>query len=144
MRDTSQRRTIMEELVKLKTHPTANEIYERVRMRIPRISLGTVYRNLEMLAESGLIQKLETAGTRKRFDGTVSNHYHVRCIKCGRMDDLNIPVSSSLNDSASRASNYEIISHRLEFEGICPECRKHEATNDSCFKKDKQPNDFQM
>ena len=95
MRDTSQRRIIMEELVKLKTHPTANEIYERVRRRIPRISLGTVYRNLEMLSESGLIRKLETAGTRKRFDGTVSNHYHVRCIKCGRMDDLNLPVSRS-------------------------------------------------
>jgi len=68
---TKQRRVIVEELKKLKTHPTATLIYELVRKRLPRISLGTVYRNLDLLAEAGIIQKLETAGTQKRFDGTV-------------------------------------------------------------------------
>ncbi len=131
LRNTSQRRVILEELVKLKTHPTANELYEIVRKRIPKISLGTVYRNLELLAESGLIQKLDTAGTQKRFDGMVGDHYHVRCVKCGRVDDLDFPFLNSLNKSASLAGNYKIISHRLEFEGICPECRSQELDGKS-------------
>jgi Fur family ferric uptake transcriptional regulator len=125
-RDTSQRRVILEELVKLKTHPTANELYEIVRRRIPKISLGTVYRNLELLAESKVIQKLGTAGAQKRFDAMTGDHYHVRCVKCGRVDDLDFPFLNSLNNSAALAGNYEIISHRLEFEGICPECRSQE------------------
>ncbi|MFH0960025.1 MAG: transcriptional repressor [Pseudomonadota bacterium] len=123
LRDTSQRRAILEELLKLKTHPTANELYEIVRLRIPKISLGTVYRNLELLAETGVIQKLDTAGAQKRFDGMLGEHYHVRCVKCGRVDDLDLPFLNSLNKSAALSGNYEIISHHLEFEGICPECR---------------------
>ena len=69
-RMTHQRRIILEELRNTRSHPTADEVYEIVRKRIPKISLGTVYRNLELLSESGVIQKLEIGGTQKRFDGT--------------------------------------------------------------------------
>ena len=69
LRMTRQRRVILEELRKVKTHPSADEIYEIVRKRLPRISLGTVYRNLEILSESGDIQKLEPGCSLKRFDG---------------------------------------------------------------------------
>lgn len=125
IRETSQRRVILEELAKLKTHPTANEVYDIVRKRLPRISLGTVYRNLELLSESGLIQKLELAGTQKRFDGTVSNHYHIRCIKCGRVDDLDLPAINLINDTAITVCDYKVLWHRLEFAGVCPECRSN-------------------
>jgi Fur family ferric uptake transcriptional regulator len=127
---------ILEELVRLKTHPTANELYEIVRKRIPKISLGTVYRNLELLAESKVIQKLDTAGTKKRFDAMTGDHYHVRCVKCGKVDDLDFPFLNSLNKSATLAGNYEIISHRLEFEGICPECRSQRLVGKNCVERE--------
>jgi len=123
LRETSQRRVILEELAKLKTHPTANEIYELVRKRLPRISLGTVYRNLELLSETGLIQKLEMAGTQKRFDGITNNHYHIRCVKCGRVDDLKLPTMNSIDYTATTVSDYKVLWHRLEFAGVCPDCR---------------------
>jgi Fur family ferric uptake transcriptional regulator len=120
---TKQRRVIVEELKKLKTHPSATALYELVRKRLPRISLGTVYRNLDLLAEAGIIQKLETAGTQKRFDGTVENHYHVRCVQCGQVDDIPLPLFGEIEDLLGELSNYKILSHRLEFQGVCPSCQ---------------------
>jgi len=120
---TQQRRVIMEELKKLDTHPTAYGVYELVRKRLPKISLGTVYRNLEILFEFGMIQKLETAGTQKRFDGVTANHYHVRCTKCGRVADVPVALISTIDQIAARASDFEILWHRLEFGGLCPHCR---------------------
>jgi Fur family ferric uptake transcriptional regulator len=120
---TKQRKVIVEELKKLKTHPSATALYELVRKRLPRISLGTVYRNLDLLAEAGIIQKLETAGTQKRFDGTVENHYHVRCVQCGQVDDIPLPLFGEIEDLLGELSNYKILSHRLEFQGVCPSCQ---------------------
>ena len=88
MRKTKQREVILEELMKLRAHPSADELYERVKKRLPRISLGTVYRNLEMLSREGIIHRLETAGSQKRFDGETGDHQHIRCVRCGRIDDL--------------------------------------------------------
>lgn len=123
MKTTKQRKIILEELRKLKSHPAATELYELVRKRLPRISLGTVYRNLEVLADAGIIRKMETAGTQKRFDGTIENHYHVRCVKCGRVDDLPIPPISEIEDVVRGFSDYKISSYRLEFQGLCPTCK---------------------
>lgn len=123
MKMTKQRRVIVEELNKLKTHPTATVLYELVRKRLPRISLGTVYRNLEMLSDAGIILKLETAGTQKRFDGTVENHYHVRCVQCGQVDDLSFSLLEDVEDTLRGLSDYKILSHRMEFQGICPSCQ---------------------
>jgi Fur family ferric uptake transcriptional regulator len=120
---TKQRKVIVEELKKLKTHPTATSLYELVRKRLPKISLGTVYRNLDLLAGAGIIQKLETAGTQKRFDGTVENHYHVRCVQCGQVDDIPLPLFGEIEELLSGLSDYKILSHRLEFQGICPSCQ---------------------
>jgi len=131
LRKTEQRRVILEELCRLRTHPTANEIYEIVRKRLPRISLGTVYRNLEMLSESGMIQKLEMAGTQKRFDGIVGNHYHVRCLECGRVEDVSSPPLSELNNAFNGFTGYEILWHRLEFVGLCPRCKGKEVGKES-------------
>jgi Fur family transcriptional regulator, ferric uptake regulator len=124
LRMTAQRRIILEELKNVRTHPTAGEIYEIVRKRLPRISLGTVYRNLQILSEIGTIQKLEMAGTQKRFDGVVENHYHVRCIRCGRVDDVLMDSTPMINEALAEASDYEILWHRLEFVGLCPQCKK--------------------
>jgi Fur family ferric uptake transcriptional regulator len=121
-RMTRQRRVILEELRKVDSHPSADEIYEMVRKRLPRISLGTVYRNLEILSESGEIQKLEPGCSLKRFDGNPSEHCHVHCVRCDRIADL--PMVSDLEIDLKRVNSagFEIIGHRLEFFGLCPQC----------------------
>jgi len=124
LRMTVQRRVILETLVASKLHPTADELYELVRRRLPRISLGTVYRNLEDLHQAGLIRKLEFAGCRKRFDKTVNEHYHIRCERCGRIEDIARTASEGLMKKLSPKTDFLITGHRLEFTGICPTCRK--------------------
>jgi Fur family ferric uptake transcriptional regulator len=120
---TRQREVILEELKKTTSHPTPDEIYQMVRQRLPRISLGTVYRNLEILSESGLIQKLEMAGAQRRFDGNVENHYHIRCVLCNRVADLHAPLIPIREDQFRARTDFEILGHRLEFNGLCPDCR---------------------
>lgn len=122
MRMTRQRKVILEELRRLNNHPSADELYERVRERLPRISLGTVYRNLEILTELGEIQTLELSGSIRRFDGIPSKHYHIRCIQCGRVDDAPIAPLNQLENALYGSTVYTIIGHRLEFTGMCPEC----------------------
>jgi len=126
MRLTTQRQIILEELSKVKTHPTASELYDMVRKRLPRIGLGTVYRNLELMADNGMILKLEVGGTQKRFDATTNTHYHIRCSECGKVDDIDTPVMDTLVQAASESSSYQILGHHVEFTGLCPECQQNE------------------
>lgn len=126
-RMTLQRKTILNILKRTKSHPSADEIYELVRKEIPRISLGTVYRNLEVLADTGMIQKLELGGTIKRFDWNPKKHYHIRCLVCGQIDDAPIAPLNKLEDKLYGATVFSIIGHRLEFEGLCPDCTKKET-----------------
>ena len=124
IRMTRQRKVILEELQRMKTHPSADEVYEVVRRRLPRISLGTVYRNLEVLSELGKIQKLELGGTTKRFDWNPNKHYHIRCLQCGRVDDAPVAPLTRIEDELYGSTVYEIVGHRLEFLGLCPECSR--------------------
>jgi len=121
---TTQRQVILDELKKLKSHPTAGELCQIVRRRLPRISLGTVYRNLEILSRQGMIQKLDVGGTEMRFDGTTDNHYHLRCLNCGKVADVDMDVIPGLELKADGAAGYEVLAHRLEFMGLCPDCRQ--------------------
>jgi Fur family ferric uptake transcriptional regulator len=122
-RMTRQREVILEEIRKARRHPSADEVYEMVRKRLPRISLGTVYRNLEILSELGEIQKLEF-GDLKRFDWNPNKHYHIRCMNCGRVDDAPIAPLNRLEDELYGSTVYTIFGHRLVFEGLCPECTR--------------------
>ena len=123
-RNTRQRQVILEELRKLTCHPTAVGLYEIVRLRLPRISLGTVYRNLERLAQRGEIRKLELGTTQARFDGDLQPHDHVRCVECGRVDDIHDVPLDLCGAAGKDWGGYEILGRRLEFYGICPSCRK--------------------
>lgn len=122
LRMTRQRAIILEELRKAKAHPTADEIYAKVRRRLPRISLGTVYRNLEVLSHAGLVRMLELGGKRKRFDGCVDSHYHVRCLKCDCVDDIPAEPFTDMEKRLIGRSSFKILGHRIEYVGICPEC----------------------
>ena len=122
MRQTAQRQIILEELKKVTSHPTAGEVYDMVRKRLPRIGLGTVYRNLELMANNGIILKIEVGGTQKRFDATTTPHHHIRCIECGRVDDINVEVKNDINELAAHTSKYHILGHHIEFTGVCHHC----------------------
>ncbi len=122
-RNTRQRTVVLEELKKVSCHPTAAELYEFARARMPKISLGTVYRNLELLAQNGVIQKLQISGAEDRFDGNPERHYHVRCVRCGRVDDVHGVPGDLVRADFRTLSGYDIIGHRLEFDGICPACK---------------------
>lgn len=123
MRITRQRQIILDELCSVTSHPTADTLYQMVRKRLPKISLGTVYRNLEIMSECGIIQKLDIGGTQKRFDGAPHVHYHVRCVKCGRVDDLALPPDFNVETEAEKLTGFKILRHRLEFTGLCPDCQ---------------------
>ena len=130
LRMTRQRRVILEELRKVNTHPSADEVYEMVRKRLPRISLGTVYRNLEVLSDSGEIKKLEPGSALKRFDGNSSEHFHIRCVRCDRIADVPMVSDFDIDLADMTPAEYEILGHRLEFFGLCPHCTNN-ATADA-------------
>lgn len=122
-RMTRQRKVILQALRKnLVIHRSADEVYEIVREQLPRISLGTVYRNLEILCELGEIQKLEFGGTLKRFDGNPAPHYHIRCTLCDRVDNVHLGPINNIEADIADATDYKILGHHLEFIGLCPEC----------------------
>lgn len=121
-RMTPQRKVILEALRQVNTHPSADEVYEMVRKRLPRISLGTVYRNLEMLSERGEIRKMEFGGTLKRFDGNPTEHYHIRCVCCDSIIDAPLSLMATIDREMDGATGYHILGHHLEFIGLCPDC----------------------
>jgi Fur family transcriptional regulator, ferric uptake regulator len=126
-RMTKQKKVILEELSKVKNHPTAYDVYEMVKSRLPRISLGTVYRNLEQLSSGGQIRRLDMGQGQRRFDAVMDDHLHIRCISCGKVDDvlLNPALSTiTIKDTVSSQSGYEVLGCEMDFQGICPHCKK--------------------
>ncbi|MDD4856971.1 MAG: transcriptional repressor [Candidatus Krumholzibacteria bacterium] len=125
MRKTRQREVIREELTKLDSHPSADELYRLVRKRLPRISLGTVYRNLDVMFREGMIQRLDVGGSQMRFDGDRSDHQHIRCVRCGRIDDMEaLPELTKSERDAVKGAGYRLLARRIEFLGLCPACVK--------------------
>ncbi len=122
MRSTRQRAIIMEVLKGTTQHPTADWIYDRVREKCPNVSLGTIYRNLSLLKEKGLIIELKYGKNTARYDGNSEPHHHIFCLECGKLDDIHCKVHPNLTKSVEKDSGYKITSHQLEFNGICPEC----------------------
>ncbi|MBN2445812.1 MAG: transcriptional repressor [Phycisphaerae bacterium] len=122
-RNTRQRQVVLEELRKLTCHPTAAELYDIARRRSPKISLATVYRNLELLTRMGVVRKLEIGGAEARFDGDLDAHHHVRCIKCGRVDDVHCVRVDFSGMNFTSPNGYCIIGHQVEFFGVCPACQ---------------------
>ncbi|MCP3966451.1 MAG: transcriptional repressor [Lentisphaerae bacterium] len=122
---TSQRRVILSELRKLKSHPTADELYTIVREKLPQISLGTVYRNLDQMAEAGIVQRLELCGRQKRFDGNIDRHYHMRCPDCGAVKDVENDRMSHVESILSDVlEDLDAEGFWIEFTGQCKDCNK--------------------
>lgn len=123
-RMTRQRSELLKELKASKMHPTADELFHSLRGRLPKISLATVYRNLERLEAEGLIRVVNVPGQPRRYDGDLSSHYHIRCVICGKVDDVMFDSVPDLGKVAVQSGNYRMLGMRLEFEGVCEECRR--------------------
>ncbi len=120
-RMTKQRRVIFDELAKLKSHPTAEELYELVRRKLPRISIGTVYRNLMQMSEEGCVLCL-SGGTKRRFDADVSEHAHFRCNQCGRVIDVLLQDVVLVQKIMEQVADYDVKGMRIEYFGNCKDC----------------------
>jgi Fur family peroxide stress response transcriptional regulator len=110
-------------------HPTAEEVYKRVLEDIPNVSLTTVYRNLNRLAEQGIIKRLLIPNRPDRFEKNPDKHYHICCEICGRFEDLtDIEYDFELDDAECKSTGFLIKSHEIIFSGICADCRKIKKT----------------
>jgi len=124
-RRSRQRERILEVLQGTGTHPTASWVYDRLKSEFPDLSLGTVYRNLNILVEQGLIRKIDFGSTFDRYDANISQHYHFICERCGAITDLEFPIDDELNRKVEQAVGITPNRHRIEFYGICKQCRKN-------------------
>ncbi|MBT3198801.1 MAG: transcriptional repressor [Phycisphaerales bacterium] len=121
-RMTRQRRVILAELDSPGQHPTADEVYSRVRKVLPNISLGTVYRNLEILSQTGMVKKLHIGSEQRRYEKNQKRHYHAHCVMCGRVSDIPSDPFGDIDKTARENSRFDITGHELVFEGLCPKC----------------------
>lgn len=123
-RNTLQRQLIRDLLAGSNTHPTADQVYELARETCPSISRGTVYRNLNLLAESGEILRLSMPVGPDHYDGLTENHYHFLCRCCNRVVDTGLPYDDALNREAPGLPGFKTEWHKLVLVGLCPECSR--------------------
>lgn len=126
VRNSNQRKIILEIMKNNFTHPTADEIYEKARAIDDHISRGTVYRNLGFLSETGEILKIVVPDGPDHYDCTLQEHYHFCCSKCGKMYDVpgTISVETKMVSEAMAKDGFCVNSHNLIFSGLCPQCNK--------------------
>lgn len=121
-RYSKQREKILEAVKHSEEHPTAEMVYEEVRKALPKVSLGTVYRNLNLLTEEGRVRELILEDNVKRYDGNLSEHYHCICNSCGDIIDIKFDSDEMLQDLSSRIRHFHIDDHKIEFYGLCTDC----------------------
>ena len=117
-----QRELIRENLLSRYDHPTADDVYASVKLILPNISLGTVYRNLAQLAENGDILKISTSANKEHFDGFVHRHFHFVCNKCDKIYDVDLDGMDEIKNQAAEKLNADIEDYSLIFYGICENC----------------------
>lgn len=124
LRSTKQRQIVYDEVLSRWDHPTADMIYESIHKAHPNLSKSTVYRNLDILAKEGKINRIVIPGG-DRFDLTIEKHFHVHCKKCGKVIDTNTTYSQKVDKIVSEETGFLVENHNVVFEGICEECQKN-------------------
>ena len=122
VRITPQRHAILEYLVTSMSHPTADEIYKSLASNFPNMSVATVYNNLRVFLNVGLIKELTYGDASSRFDFVTHDHYHIICNDCGKIVDFHYPGLEEVEHLASHITGFKVNSHRLEVYGTCPTC----------------------
>lgn len=120
---TEQRAIVFDYLQTVAHHPTAEEVFLAVKAKLPKISLATVYKNLEALVESGVASKWTYGDGSARYDKRTDHHYHLRCLKCGRMWDIEPTEVSDMLDRMRPQRGFQVTDYRLEIVGFCRDCR---------------------
>ena len=129
LRMTHQREVILYELQKDINHPTVETLYQLVKKKVPHISIATVYRNLEVLSEAGIITKVEIGGRKKRFDRDLGQHNHIYCVQCNRLDNIEFEQGQKFSPTPEDDLGYQITGCRVEFFGTCPKCQENPRTD---------------
>lgn len=124
VRMTPQRHAILSFLFQTMDHPTADEIYKALEGNFPNMSVATVYNNLRLFKESGLVRELTYGDASSRFDANVTDHYHVICTQCDKMVDFDYPDLQIVERIAQEETGFTVDSHRMEIYGLCPECQQ--------------------
>ena len=126
-RNTIQKDMVLKTVRELKRHLTADEVYGYIKKDHPNIGKGTVYRNLGILAEEGAIRKVEVPDGPDRFDFTLRNHYHGRCVRCGEVFDVDIDEIPGLMERIRDPHGMKFLSYDIMFKAICPACQMQDS-----------------
>ena len=132
LKNSRQRNSIKMFLMQRTDHPTASVIYQELRKEYPNISLGTVYRNLNLMCSLGEIRRISCGDVSDRFDGISAPHYHHICTKCGAVHDIPMQVIESINELAQNFTEHKVIEHHTYFYGICKNCREDPPDDTKC------------
>lgn len=119
---TPQREAVYQVIRESEAHPTANDIFEAARKRLPGISYATVYNSLRYLKEAGLVHEINFADGAHRYDGVLERHDHAICNQCGKLVDLDMPEAAKLMPAAARKSRFRPQSVQFTLRGVCPDC----------------------
>ena len=121
-RNTVQKELVMNAVLSLRCHATADEVYNYIKAEYPNVSKTTVYRNLNLLAEDGLIRKIQIPGEADRFDHLTHDHYHIRSLKCGKVFDVDMAVVPDMESRINDKHGFVFLGCDVVFKGICPDC----------------------
>ncbi len=122
---TAQRLAVYRDISATDTHPTAEEVHDRVRRHFPTLSLATVYKTLETFEKMDFVHKTRATGEKARYDGNRVPHHHMICKTCGRIQDVYEPALGNLALSGTSRGDFKIEDYRIDFYGVCGPCRKH-------------------
>lgn len=123
IRMTPQRQAILTYLLESMTHPSADEIYRSLEPDFPNMSVATVYNNLKVFVEAGLVRELTYGDGASRFDADMHDHYHVICNHCGTIVDFEHTPLSQIEDEVEEHTGFAVTGHRMEIYGTCPDCQ---------------------
>ncbi|HBB88488.1 MAG TPA: transcriptional repressor [Blastocatellia bacterium] len=121
---TRQREAVLGVIREREDHPTANDIFEAARRRLPGISYATVYNSLRFLKEAGLVHEIKFGDSASRYDRETDRHDHALCSQCGKLVDFDLPQAAELMKAAARRSKFKPESVHLTLKGVCPDCCK--------------------
>ncbi|WP_093857922.1 peroxide-responsive transcriptional repressor PerR [Tenuibacillus multivorans] len=123
VRITPQRHAVLEYLMHTMNHPTADDIYKALEGKFPNMSVATVYNNLRVFQEIGLVRELTYGDSSSRFDCNTSKHYHIICDSCGKIVDFHYPTLDEVEQLAEQVTGFDVSHHRMEVYGTCDECQ---------------------
>jgi len=125
---TPQRMAVLRVLIGNQEHLSIDQIYERVKVDFPMTSLATVYKTLAVLKEMGEVLELGFGSDSNRYDSNLHPHAHLTCVKCKKIIDVDIDIGrivpEELTQEIARRTGYQMVSCRLDFFGICPQCQR--------------------